>query len=461
MGAGRQGYVATKKTRTIEPVAKSEPSRFHTNTPGKIPTYSGHRLRQLAAAGRGELQAHTIAVARLMRVGKEDLTKPLPRKVATLADITQGLGLDSETEQRIQRLVSDTLPTFNQKTQTQRIFHARGRLLSTLRDSMQHVDSGARDEILKRAVAYWKHHHQTDYGKAPTVRFEGGAMRKSGPKLVVPLEKGAARGGKYYRRVPKPGGGYRYYYTREQYLKQHEHRNGDEEAKQRQSDKQKAYLAKLAGSKEALQKAIDAGVLKGSVTQHLSMAEHLVGQHSKGLKPLLNDLTSMAPEGAKVKGRVKTVESVLGKLVRKPKYGDASKLQDLTGARVVVDSLSGVRDTVTKIRDKYTVVDEDNYIDTPQGDYRSWHLIIQDGATAKEIQVRTGNQNTFADWSHNVYKPRTPEQTAKVKAAQKTIDTYSKAMSAHFFSKDKGDRPPNPPAPPCPPVVKEAVGCIS
>jgi len=36
-----------------------------------------------------------------------------------------------------------------------------------------------------------------------------------------PLDKGDARGGKYYRRIPKAGGGYRYFYTKAAYEKEH------------------------------------------------------------------------------------------------------------------------------------------------------------------------------------------------------------------------------------------------
>lgn len=165
----------------------TEPSRWHTNTPGHIPSYSTHKMRAMAAAGFGEAGAMQREVARMSRTQTEDPTARTPRVVITLQDVTQGLGLSDADEQRLQGLVSDTLPTFTQKTQTQRIMHARSRLQHALRDSMKHIDADTRMEVLRRAVAYWKRNYQTDYGKTPTVRFRGGEQRKSmqAPKLVI------------------------------------------------------------------------------------------------------------------------------------------------------------------------------------------------------------------------------------------------------------------------------------
>jgi hypothetical protein len=54
------------------------------------------------------------------------------------------------------------------------------------------------------------------------------------------MEKGEARGGKYYRRTPKPGGGWNYFYTREDYERSHggsAHVSGREAAKDRERAK--------------------------------------------------------------------------------------------------------------------------------------------------------------------------------------------------------------------------------
>ena len=166
---------------------KAEPSRWESGVPGHIPTFSGHKLRRMAAEGRGEIAAHVMEVQRLFRVEPENRTGEQPRHVVDLEDVTRGLGLDSADAQRIQKLVSSTSAHFNQKTQTQKLMSARGRLLSVLRDSMKHVPSDTRRELVTRAVAWWKRHSQTDYGKKPTVRA-GGEMQKSNPILAMTVD---------------------------------------------------------------------------------------------------------------------------------------------------------------------------------------------------------------------------------------------------------------------------------
>ena len=229
-----------------EDLSKAEPSRWHTGAGSHFPTYSAHKLRRLAASGLGELHAMERAVARMSRTtderGAYDGAQRITPHVVTLQDVTRGLGLERADAQRIEAVVADTVPTFTQKTQTQRIFHARSALLSVLRDSMKHVDADTRGELSRRAVAYWQRHYQTDYGKEPTVRFGAGESRKSmsssdepipvltvsrltqapRPRYVIDLSK-AARGGKYYRRVPtgNPKRPWRYYYTKEAYERAH------------------------------------------------------------------------------------------------------------------------------------------------------------------------------------------------------------------------------------------------
>lgn len=211
-----------------------EPSRWGPGR-GHAPTYASEQLRRRAASGLGEDGALQLAVSRMMRAdaSEDPRLRPTPH-VMDAEDVTRGLGLERGDDARIQTIVRDAPVRSTQKTQTQGLILARGRLLSTMRESMTHVEADKRDEIVRRAIAYWKRNNQTDYGKAPTVRFRGGEMSKAipvltiptllgprQPKLVVRLEKGEARGGKYYRRVPYTDGKgrrrYRYYYNREDY----------------------------------------------------------------------------------------------------------------------------------------------------------------------------------------------------------------------------------------------------
>lgn len=110
-------------------------------------------LRTQARAGMGEINAFQLEVQRMQRTTTE--TADLPRIVHKVEDITRGLGLEKADETTIQRAVAQTNTQFNPKTQTQRVFLARGMLGDLLR-SMTHVPGDARQEIAKRATAWWK-----------------------------------------------------------------------------------------------------------------------------------------------------------------------------------------------------------------------------------------------------------------------------------------------------------------
>lgn len=223
-------------------------------------------------------------------------------------------------------------------------------------------------------------------------------------------------------------------------------------------EKKREEIKRVLGAKDELLSSIKSGKLKGSPAQHVKIAKTFLSRHRKGLAKGLAELKEIAGENADVKGRVKTLDSALGKLVRKPKYGDVSKLQDGTGMRVIHDTVADVKKTVDAIKKKYKIVEEDDYISNPKGDYRSHHLIIEDeNGLQKEIQVRTRNQNTFADWSHDVYKPVNAGQMKALQEHGDVIEKYSRAMSEHFWKKDNGEK--STPVP-CPDVVKEHFNCL-
>ena len=194
--------------------------------------------------------------------------------------------------------------------------------------------------------------------------------------------------------------------------------------------------------------------------QHVKIARQFLRQHTKALPALKAAMAKVAGAGAAIKGRVKTLESALGKMVRKPNYVTADKLQDGTGIRIIHGTVDRVRASVAALKARYRVVDEDDYIAAPlQNTYRSHHLILEDPKTGLqfEVQVRTQNQNTFADWAHQVYKP-VDETQAKFREHPE-IRTYEKKIADYFWALDTGAPPPVV-KPPCTPVVKQAFGCL-
>lgn len=196
--------------------------------------------------------------------------------------------------------------------------------------------------------------------------------------------------------------------------------------------------------------------------EHEKIATEFLAKHAASLEASVADMKRLAPEGAKVSGRVKDVASAIEKVARKPKYGTVDKLQDGTGMRVIVSSTDGVEATVANIKKKYRVVAEDDYISKPQeGGYRSHHLIIEgaDGLQ-KEVQVRTQNEHAWAEWAHNsVYKPHTDEQKAALAdpAFRDKVTRYAEAMSQHFYDLDRG-RGSSASEPQIPPEVERVFG---
>lgn len=78
----------------------------------------------------------------------------------------------------------------------------------------EHLDTALRNAILQRSLSYWK-----GYRKSMTHVYK--------PEQL--LQKAEARGGSYHRRVPKEGGGYRYYYDEDKYKQSKDaHTNGKE-----------------------------------------------------------------------------------------------------------------------------------------------------------------------------------------------------------------------------------------
>lgn len=197
-----------------------------------------------------------------------------------------------------------------------------------------------------------------------------------------------------------------------------------------------------------------------SFDEHVEIAKNMVARHRTSLPEKLRVLESLAP-GAEVLGRVKEVESAVEKIARKPKYGRADNLQDISGTRVVAKSIDEVMGIVKKIKETYEVLEEDDFISRPNDGYRSYHITARDSNGLDfEIQVRTANQDTWGDWAHNVYKPLTPEQEEALKANREVVDDYRLRTSAYFYSQDTHSGPSLDP-PDCPPIVKQTFGCIT
>lgn len=209
-------------------------------------------------------------------------------------------------------------------------------------------------------------------------------------------------------------------------------------------------------------------VAKLSDTYHNLQPEFIISQIEKAEK-LRNDAKATnesiqhdlkAIEDVKIFGRIKEVESMIGKLGRKPdEYKDVSDLNDVSGVRVMTKNINDVSKTISYIRSKYNVIQEENNIDHDRGGYRSYHVTVQDEHGVKsEIQIRTENQNAWANWCHdNFYKPKNQKLRQFYNEHKEVITNYSLGMSDYYYKKDIGIDVPRPV---CPPEIEQVVGCM-
>lgn len=226
-----------------------------------------------------------------------------------------------------------------------------------------------------------------------------------------------------------------------------------------------AIAATIKQGDESLASAVSSGKLaKGvSAEEHVQIAKDFLTKHSKSLDESTKALKNLMPEGCKVKSRVKELNSALGKLLRKPKYQRADNLQDATGMRVIAPDSATLDKAVEALKKNYKVVEMDDYTKDPLGGesglgYRSFHAIIEDkDGLFKEVQLRTPSQDKHADWCHDVYKPRTPQQQEGLSKYADVIADYARRMGKYFAavdSKKKADIPE------CPTPVQKFFACL-
>ena len=192
-------------------------------------------------------------------------------------------------------------------------------------------------------------------------------------------------------------------------------------------------------------------------------AKQTLKAHADGLDGLKSRLEEVA-KGKVGQPRDKTTWSALDKVESKRleaikdgkpiKYKTVADLQDLSGARVVSANIDDVRATAAAIADRFEVIGKpDDYIEKPlDTGYRSYHMIIKDDdGLVKEIQIRTPNQDKWAIWGHDPYKPQNAAQKAAVgtKLApgprRDEVLAFGKAMAERYLAIDKGEAVPEKP----------------
>ena len=156
-----------------------------------------------------------------------------------------------------------------------------------------------------------------------------------------------------------------------------------------------------------------------------------------------------------IKTRVKTVESIIGKLKRKKlpisKEGVA-KLNDIVGARIIVDFIENIYELVEKIKQNgnITVIKEKDYVKNPkESGYRGYHIIVSIPISIRgtnknincEIQIRTTAMDFWATNEHKLnYKSKSHTKKYQEKwiaAAGKVWDLDTTMNELYLEGKQK------------------------
>jgi hypothetical protein len=123
-----------------------------------------------------------------------------PRPILRAEMVAGDLGLPDHVERNITQFVKHEAPIAGNE-----VAFRRSVMMSLFE---QRLDPTARRMVLSRALNYYR--NTTSSSTSPHI-----------PSYVIePLQRAAApRGGRYHRRVPKPGGGYEYIYDEHEYKK--------------------------------------------------------------------------------------------------------------------------------------------------------------------------------------------------------------------------------------------------
>ena len=153
-----------------------------------------------------------------------------------------------------------------------------------------------------------------------------------------------------------------------------------------------------------------------------------------------NDL-AMKFQTSRVMHRTKDTFSSIEKLARKPdSYNTVDDLNDRTGVRVISKDIREVRDAIKYIEENYDIIDRKDYLEShPSGSgYRSYHCIIKDKETGfeAEIQVRTENEDVWANVFHDLYKPHEAKMRKALDTNPEGVKKYANDYSNYLYNID-------------------------
>lgn len=168
-------------------------------------TMSTNKLTVAAAQGRGE------PIAPRLFVETSDPTGVEGRHVVSAGDVVRGLGLRSDVATRVERMVAGVdNPTVGGRGRVAQSFLGRSQLAEFLRT--QDVNSDIRQEIEKRALAFWRR-PQPGGNMRHVIKSSANGERLQGAGRLYISDLTKAAGHKYMSRKPDGKGGWTYQYA--------------------------------------------------------------------------------------------------------------------------------------------------------------------------------------------------------------------------------------------------------
>jgi hypothetical protein len=163
------------------------------------------------------------------------------------------------------------------------------------------------------------------------------------------------------------------------------------------------------------------------------------GRENLGLQ--IDDDLANNFSNSRVMHRTKDTFSSIEKLARKPElYKSVDDLSDRTGVRVISNNLQEVKEAIKYVEENYEVVKENNYLEGhPTGTgYRSYHCIIKDHTTGieAEIQIRTENEDIWANVFHDLYKPHELKMRNALETNPDGVRKYANDYSNYLYNID-------------------------
>jgi ppGpp synthetase/RelA/SpoT-type nucleotidyltranferase len=194
------------------------------------------------------------------------------------------------------------------------------------------------------------------------------------------------------------------------------------------------------------------------IKTQLDKADELRNDMIKPHKQLCDELQSKF-KNVVVAGRIKEADSMVGKLARRPDdYKIVSDLNDVSGIRATAKNIGEIQQVVDYVKEHYDIIQEKDNINEDRGGYRSYHAVVMKDGVKHEFQLRTENQDKWANYAHdNFYKPATRQQADFFSRHKSRINDYTLEMSNYFYAKDMGR---NIKEPDCPPVIRLVVDCL-